>query len=128
MSIYIADKILIEVKTKFNETQSNIDDDTFFFNYHIVITNNSPFSVQLLSRKWIINDSNGDNKMVEGMGVVGEQPVIEPNQSYEYYSGCILKTGFGKMHGEYTFLRLLDEELFDVKIPSFHFVLPWVLN
>jgi ApaG protein len=62
------------------------------------------------------------------MGVVGGQPVIEPNQSYEYYSGCILKTGFGKMHGEYTFLRLLDEELFDVKIPSFHFVLPWVLN
>ncbi|MEX0595186.1 MAG: Co2+/Mg2+ efflux protein ApaG, partial [Candidatus Paceibacterota bacterium] len=100
----------------------------YFFTYHIVIKNESQDVVQLISREWFIKDSNGEKKFVEGAGVVGEQPILLPNQTFEYYSGCLLKTGFGKMKGTYIFEKLKDGENFKVKIPEFHFVLPWVLN
>ncbi|MDP2174917.1 MAG: Co2+/Mg2+ efflux protein ApaG [Bacteroidota bacterium] len=128
MTFSIADHINIQVKTSFNDAQSNIDKHEYFFTYHILIKNESQDVVQLISREWLIKDSNGEKRFVEGEGVVGEQPILLPNQTFEYYSGCLLKTGFGKMKGAYIFERINNGERFDVKIPEFHFVLPWVLN
>jgi len=120
--------IRVKVKSSFSELQSNIDLNEFFFTYHIQIENCSDQTVQLLSRRWLIKDSNGQNRMVEGEGVVGEQPILGPGQVYEYYSGCLLKTGFGKMKGMYMFQTLPEFEPFEVEIPAFNLVLPWVLN
>jgi ApaG protein len=120
--------IIIRVKTAFSELQSDIEHEEYFFVYHIIIENRTNYSMQLLSRKWFIYDSNGENRFVEGEGVVGEQPVIEPGSTYTYYSGCLLKSGFGKMKGTYLFLNHNTGETFDAVIPEFHMVLPWVLN
>ncbi len=128
MSLPITQKINVYVKTSFSELQSNVELNEYFFTYHVIIENLSNETVQLLSRKWQITDSNGENRFVEGEGVVGEQPVIEADQQYEYYSGCLLKTGFGKMRGSYVFLRVDDNYRFEVEIPEFHMILPWVLN
>lgn len=128
MTFSIADHINIQVRTAFNDAQSNVDKHEYFFTYHILIKNESQDVVQLISREWLIKDSNGEKRFVEGEGVVGEQPILLPNQTFEYYSGCLLKTGFGKMKGAYIFERINNGERFDVKIPEFHFVLPWVLN
>ncbi len=128
MTLSIAKNTQIEVKTAFSELQSNTEMNEFFFTYHITISNNSSTVVQLMSRKWYITDSNGENRFVEGEGVVGEQPVIEPGELYEYYSGCLLKTGFGKMSGSYLFEVGNDASNIEVPIPEFHLVLPWVLN
>lgn len=123
------DKLIkVDVQTQFNEMQSNVENEEFFFTYHIVIKNLSDQTVQLLARKWIIVDSNGDSRYVEGEGVVGEQPILNPGESYEYYSGCLLKTGFGKMEGVYSFVTLPEFKQFAVDIPSFNLVLPWVMN
>lgn len=120
--------IKINVKTSFSELQSNVDLGEFFFIYHITIENTGEKTVQLISRKWFITDSNGDNRFVEGEGVVGEQPVLQGGEYYEYYSGCLLKSGFGRMRGYYNFLDVQQGCEFEVPIPEFHFVLPWVLN
>ncbi|HEY1046873.1 MAG TPA: Co2+/Mg2+ efflux protein ApaG [Bacteroidia bacterium] len=121
-------EIKISVKTSFSDLQSNIELDEFFFVYNITIVNNSEKTVQLLSRRWIIVDSNGESRIVEGEGVVGQQPIIGAGQSYEYFSGCLLKTGFGKMKGAYLFATLPDFQEFEAEVPEFHMVLPWVLN
>lgn len=128
MTPSLTKSIRVKVKSSFSELQSNIDLNEYFFTYHVRIKNDGNETVQLLSRKWLIKDSNGQNRFVEGEGVVGEQPILEPGQEYEYYSGCLLKTGFGKMMGIYTFQTLPGYETFDVEIPEFNMVLPWVLN
>ncbi len=128
MSLPITRNINVHVKTTFSELQSDIELNEYFFTYHVMIENLGKETVQLLSRKWQITDSSGENRFVEGEGVVGEQPVIEADQQYEYYSGCLLKTGFGKMKGSYTFQRIDDNSQFEVEVPEFHMVLPWVLN
>ncbi|MBL7837834.1 MAG: Co2+/Mg2+ efflux protein ApaG [Bacteroidetes bacterium] len=128
MTPSITKYIQVNVKSSFSELQSNIELNEFFFTYHVRIENNSEHTVQLLSRKWLITDSNGQNRFVEGEGVVGEQPILGPGQSYEYYSGCLLNTGFGKMKGFYMFQTLPGFDLFDVEIPEFNMVLPWVMN
>lgn len=120
--------IRITVRTSFSELQSDLDNDEFFFVYNIRIENESEEPVQLISRKWFISDSNGESRFVEGEGVVGEQPLIPPGGFYEYYSGCMLKTGFGKMRGFYKFSRPLVDAYFETAIPEFHLVLPWVRN
>lgn len=124
----ITKNVLISVKTSFSELQSNIEMNEYFFVYNITIQNNSDSVIQLMSRKWYITDSNGENRFVEGEGVVGEQPIIEPGNSYDYYSGCLLKTGLGKMSGSYYFLSHPDGISFEAPIPEFNLVLPWVLN
>ena len=100
----------------------------FFFAYKIIIENNSEFTVKLLRRHWYIYDSNAVVREVEGEGVVGQQPVLEPGESHEYVSGCNLKTGIGKMRGTYTMERLVDGSLFTVNIPEFVLIVPYKLN
>jgi len=128
MPLRLAQQIHVTVKTTFSELQSNIELGEYFFTYHISIQNSSKKTIQLLSRKWYITDSNGESRFVEGEGVVGEQPVISAGDHYEYYSGCLLKTGFGKMKGSYTFLNVDDDASFEVEVAEFNMVLPWVLN
>jgi ApaG protein len=128
MSKTTAELVKISVETKFNPLQSDIENGVYFFTYHILIENNSDHTIQLVYRKWTITDSNGENRFVEGEGVVGEKPILCSGELYDYYSGCILQTGIGKMSGSYVF-RLHDAGgHFEVVIPEFNLLLPWVLN
>lgn len=120
--------IEVTVKTNYSNLQSNPDLHEYFFVYNIRIFNACDEAVQLMSRKWFISDSNGESRFVEGEGVVGEQPVIEPGGYYDYFSGCLLKTGFGKMRGFYMFRKLTGDHRYEVAIPEFHLVLPWIKN
>src|SRR5476651_1844881 len=101
---------------------------TIMFAYKVNIENMGNYAVRLLTRHWYIFDSNGAKREVEGEGVVGLQPVIEPGKSHEYVSGCNLKTDMGSMKGEYQMMRLIDDVLFDVKIPEFYLIAPYKLN
>ena len=93
-----------------------------------MIENKSEYTVQLLKRKWNIFDSNGEHRVVEGDGVVGQQPVLAPNEIYEYESACNLNTDMGKMRGIYQMMRIVDKENFYVEIPEFKLIAPQRLN
>ncbi len=100
----------------------------YVFAYKISIENNSEFTVKLLRRHWYIHDATGVVREVEGEGVVGQQPVLEPGESHEYVSGCNLKTGMGKMRGTYLMERMVDGKQFKVTIPEFVLIVPYKLN
>jgi ApaG protein len=91
----------------------------FVWAYRITITNESRVSVQLISRTWRITDAHGRVQIVEGEGVVGEQPVLEPGESFEYTSGTPLQTASGFMTGEYHMITTDAREAFDIAIPTF---------
>ena len=99
----------------------------YFFAYRVRVSNEGNQTAQLVSRKWIITDANGELKTVEGDGVVGEQPVLAPGESFEYTSFCPLKTPFGSMHGHYNMVRP-DGEAFQALIAPFHLAMPTALN
>ena len=124
----ITDGVKVSVETIYQPEYSNPANDHFMFAYKINIENVGSYAVQLMRRHWEIFDSNGSKREVEGEGVVGQQPVIEPGKSHEYVSGCNLKTDMGSMKGEYQMLRLLDDVLFDVAIPEFYLIAPYKLN
>lgn len=98
----------------------------FLFSYTISITNLGSADVQLKSREWLISDAAGRHRSVSGMGVVGEQPVIHPGESYQYTSACPLDTPFGTMEGYYNFIS--DQGDFRVLIPRFFLQAPFALN
>ncbi len=118
----------ISVKTAYQPSHSSPREGYYFFSYTITIENKNDFSIQLISRHWHIFDSNGDYRQVQGEGVVGEQPIIEPGKQYSYTSGCNLKTELGKMSGTYTMLRLFDDKTFEANIPEFTMLLEAKLN
>lgn len=122
------DGVKVSVETQYQPEYSNPASEHFMFAYKINIENLSDYSVQLLRRHWHIFDSNGSYKDVEGEGVVGQQPVIEPGHSHEYISGCNLKTDIGSMKGEYQMIRLMDNTVFDVQIPEFYLIAPYKMN
>ncbi len=124
----ITEGVKVSVETLYQQEYSNPANEHFMFAYKITVENMTDYAVQLMRRRWDIFDSNGTKREVEGEGVVGLQPVIEPGNSYEYVSGCNLKTELGSMKGEYQMLRLLDNHNFDVKIPEFQLVAPYKLN
>lgn len=124
----ITDGVKISVETIYQPEYSNPVNEHFMFAYKIQIENLSNYSVQLMRRHWFIFDSNGSHREVEGEGVVGLQPVIEPGESHEYVSGCNLKTDFGTMKGNYQMRRTVDGEEFDVNIPEFYLIAPYRLN
>jgi len=119
--------IEVSVATEFQPDYSSKAEENFFA-YDIRIENHSGYTVQLLRRHWHIFDSNGDYREVEGEGVVGLQPVLEPGQVHTYSSACNLHSDIGKMHGTYLFERLADGEQFRVHIPEFFMVAPFRLN
>ena len=120
--------VRITVRTEFQSGFSRPETRHFLFTYRIMIENRSEYTVQLLKRRWNIFDSNGEHRMVEGDGVVGQQPVLAPNEIYEYESACNLNTDMGKMKGIYEMMRIVDKEKFYVEIPEFKLIAPQRLN
>lgn len=107
--------------------QSDDADNRYVFSYTITITNKGDETVQLLSRHWVITDSNNHVQEVRGQGVVGEQPVLRPGQSFEYTSGTVLSTPVGTMAGSYQMVTE-DGSKFDAPIPKFVLSVPRVLH
>lgn len=124
----ITQGILIQAEPEFNEAFSNSESNNFVFTYHISIHNNTSVACQLISRKWLIFDSTGARKEIEGVGVIGEQPIIEPGQQYRYESYCPLHTEMGYMKGFYEMKRMDDNSYFEVQIPTFELIAPYRLN
>lgn len=119
--------IKIQVHTQYLPEQSNPDLRRYIFAYVITIRNLSNQQVQLMSRRWLITDANGKQMLVEGDGVVGEQPIILPNDEYRYNSGTALETPVGVMQGHYIMLDEMGAE-FTVEIEPFRLAIPNVLN
>ncbi|WP_026994585.1 Co2+/Mg2+ efflux protein ApaG [Flectobacillus major] len=120
--------VKVSVVTEYQAEYSNPYHAHFVFSYKIKIENESDFTVKLLRRHWYIYDANGLIREVEGEGVVGQQPTLEPGQSHEYSSGCNLNTSIGKMAGTYQMERVFDGKLFNVVIPDFTMTAPYRLN
>lgn len=128
MNSTITDGIEISVLTRYYAPQSNPRNNHYFFVYEVTITNKSDFTVKLLTRHWDITDAYGIKRTVDGDGVVGETPSLEPGEAFAYNSGCDFDSDMGKMSGYYTMLRLVDKTKFNVKIPEFIMELPAKLN
>lgn len=116
-------EIEITVEPFYLEEQSEPEENRYFWGYRITIANLSKATVCLRSRYWKITDASGKIEEVHGPGVVGEQPVIEPGDSYQYSSGCPLKTSSGMMVGSYQ-MQSADGSAFEVHIPAFSLDLP----
>lgn len=99
----ITDGVMVRVAVNFLPEQSRIEAGKWFWVYHIRIENDSDDTLQLMTRHWRITDGNGRVSVVDGEGVVGEQPVLAPGHSHDYVSGCPLPTPHGSMEGHYTF-------------------------
>jgi len=117
----------IKIKTRFLDNQSEPEENRFVFSYTITIENNESEPVQLLSRHWIIRDANNKLEEVIGEGVVGEQPIIESGEIYEYTSGAILDTEIGTMEGFYE-MKYSDGEIRKAIIPLFTLSVPRTLH
>ena len=119
--------VIVRVSVSYLPEQSEPQRGRWFWAYHVRIENEGPMSVQLLTRHWIITDGRGARHSVEGEGVVGEQPLIEPGASFDYVSGCPLSTPTGDMVGTYH-MRGEDGSGFDIAIPKFLLTAPAVLH
>ena len=117
--------VTVRVSVSFLSEQSEPRKGRWFWAYHIRIENNGGDPVQLISRHWKITDGRGVRHDVRGEGVVGEQPVIEPGDSYDYVSGCPLHTPTGAMEGTFHMVAA-DGSSFDATIPRFPLVGPAV--
>ena len=115
--------VIVNVEPTYLEDHSDPSENTYLWAYKVKITNNSKSSVKLISRHWKIFDSNGSHREVKGQGVVGEQPVLEPGDEFEYTSGTPLKTNSGIMSGSYQ-MQDLQGKIFDVSIPPFSLDIP----
>lgn len=126
----MADKkhdISVTSRTAFIPDQSDLESGRFVFAYTITITNTGSVPAQLVSRHWIITDSNNQVQEVRGLGVVGEQPTLRPNESFQYTSGTAIATPVGTMRGSYQMVAQ-DGVQFDAPIPEFTLSMPRVLH
>jgi ApaG protein len=119
--------IRIQVETSYVEERSEPQAGYFFFAYRVRISNEGHVTAQLLSREWVITDSDGNVERVEGPGVVGKQPILEPGESFEYTSFCPLRTSFGSMQGNYL-MKTNTGETFEASIDPFTLAVPGVVN
>src|SRR3954471_7669477 len=116
--------IRVSVETEYSPSRSKPAQNQWFFLYTIRLTNEGRETVQLISRHWIITDAMGQTEEVKGKGVVGKQPVLEPGETFEYTSGCALKTPFGSMRGTYQMITD-KQEGFEIQIPQFTMTEPY---
>ena len=123
----ISYNIKVSVDTTYLESQSSSDDDRYVFAYTVTIQNKGEVPAKLLTRHWIITDSNGKTQEVRGDGVVGEQPHLKPGEGFQYTSGTMLETPVGTMHGSYQ-MQADDGTKFDVEIKLFTLSAPRVLH
>jgi ApaG protein len=119
--------VRVSVVAEYAADQSRPQDQQWFFLYTITIKNEGQETVQLVSRHWIITNANGHVEEVRGAGVVGEQPVLAPNESFTYTSGCPLATAFGTMEGTYQMVTQ-NGEFFDAKIAAFTLSEPYTVH
>lgn len=124
----ITQGVKVTVETEYQPAYSSPGQYHFVFTYRITIENQSEYTLQLKRRHWYIHDAGFLMREVEGEGVVGQQPVLEPGQSHHYVSGCNLKSGLGKMTGTYTMERIMDGSKLQVIIPEFTMIAPLRLN
>jgi len=119
--------IVVHVATQYLSDQSEPKNSKHAFAYHITIENQGVETAQLISRKWLITDANQARKEVQGMGVIGEQPIIPPGKKYQYTSGVVLDTEVGTMEGHYQMVSESGEE-FDAPIPAFLLAVPGAIH
>ena len=117
----------VTVRTQYLPEQSDPGNSSYVFTYTITIKNTGKVPAQLMSRHWVITDSNNHTEEVRGLGVVGHQPLLKPGEQFEYTSGTPLPTPQGSMTGEY-FCVAEDGHRFEVKIPEFVLSLPRTLH
>jgi ApaG protein len=120
-------RIAVSAKAFYVEDQSDPDKNHYVFGYTIKVTNTGEVAAQLISRHWLITDSNHRVEEVRGIGVIGQQPTLQPGESFEYTSGCPLATPVGTMRGEYQMLAT-DGTKFDASIPEFTLSVPRILH
>jgi ApaG protein len=120
--------IKVSVKTKYDGTSYRNNRLYYIFAYFITIENESSETVQLTDRFWKIFDSLNNTEIVKGEGVVGQTPILLPNDNYTYSSGCFLESTMGSMKGYYTMINLETLEKFKVYIPTFQLTTPLLSN
>lgn len=123
----LTDSIKICVETEYIEQQSDPDDGKYLFTYTITISNYGNDAATLASRHWIITDANGHRSEIQGKGVVGETPTIEPNTSFQYTSGTVLETPLGIMQGSYQ-MESVSGTKFDAPIKPFRLAVPGLIH
>jgi ApaG protein len=119
--------VIVQTQVNYLPDQSDEAGNRFVFSYTITITNLGSASAKLISRHWIITDANNHVQEVRGQGVVGEQPLLKPSQSFEYTSGTVLTTQVGTMRGNYQ-MQAEDGTQFEVEIQQFVLSVPRVLH
>jgi ApaG protein len=119
--------IRIRVRSAYVPERSQPEEGHWFFIYNVQISNEGGEAAQLLSRHWIITDANGEVQEVKGPGVVGEQPNLDPGESFDYTSACPLPTPFGSMRGTYQMVTRNGEQ-FDAEIAAFTLAEPRAVN
>lgn len=117
----------VNVESMYVEAQSVPESQRYVFAYTVTIRNTGDIPAKLLSRHWIITDSNGKVQEVRGEGVVGEQPHLRPGESFQYTSGTVIETAVGSMRGSYQMIAD-DGVEFDAEIPAFTLSVPRVLH
>ena len=120
-------EVTVEPKARFLAEQSDPANNKFVFTYTITITNTGDVAAQLLSRHWIITDADHKVQEVKGLGVVGQQPLLKPGESFEYTSGASIPTAVGTMQGSYQMMAA-DGKAFDAQIPPFTLSVPRTLH
>lgn len=128
METLITNGIRVSVETSYQPNYSDPAENKFIFAYRITIENLGRQTVQLLRRHWIITESTGVVREVEGEGVIGRQPVIQPGELHQYVSWSHISTGLGKMAGTYQMILSDSQESFVAEIPEFQLVAPFLLN
>ena len=119
----VSHEIVVSVEPSYLPGESDPDEHSYVWSYRVVIANHGRRAVQLMTRFWEITDGNGLRRTVTGPGVVGQQPIIEPGEAFEYSSGCPLSTSSGIMSGSY---HMVDDRgtALDVTIPAFSLDIP----
>ena len=117
----------VDVRPQFVPEHSKPDEDKFLFAYTVTIRNTGDVTAQLISRHWVITDAHNKVEEVQGLGVVGEQPVLKPGEAFEYTSGCPIATPVGSMRGTYQCVAE-DGTRFEAPIPEFLLSMPRTLH
>ncbi|KFF65909.1 heavy metal transporter [Pectobacterium brasiliense] len=122
-----APRVCVQVQSFYVESQSEPDEERFVFAYTITVRNLGRHEVQLLGRYWLITNGNGRQTEVQGEGVVGEQPIIQPGGEFQYTSGAVIETPLGTMEGHY---HMVDYQgkAFQVSIPVFRLAIPSLIH
>jgi len=128
MVTHVTEGVKVTVETFYQPEYSRPNVNEYMFSYRITIENRSLHTVKLLKRHWYITDTATSNREVEGDGVVGKQPVLEPGAIHQYVSGCQLGSEIGRMRGTYTMQRVMDRKEFEVQIPPFELITPGKMN